>query len=252
MNFANKVVLVTGGSSGIGAASAIHFARYGACLSLVGRDEERLKDVARQCQEPYGIPALCIKQDLTAEGACEKVIAMTVANFGRIDVLVNSAAKALMASLFDDTFEVFDELINMNLRVPYKLTRLAVPYLILSKGNVINLIATSSCRVRHGFLPFAISKTCLERFTELAAVELAPAGIRVNSIQPGITKTNLLKNVGMNDEESEVVYGELGTEIQIMDPNEIAEMIVFMASDICPSMNGVLIKLDAAQSLSFC
>ncbi|XP_026744159.1 uncharacterized protein LOC113505573 [Trichoplusia ni] len=251
MDFTNKVVIVTGASSGIGAASAMLFAKLGAKLTLVGRDENRLGIVAKQCEVANRLQPLCIIIDLTTKGACETVVKMTVATYNKIDVLVNSAGKCLLGSLFDDAPEIFDELIDINLRVPYKLSHLALPHLVKTKGNIVNLNTTDNSRVRHGFLPFSISKAALDRFTKSAAVELATEGVRINSVQPGFTRTNILKNLQFDEAEVEHVYQCLSTKINIMHADEIANMIVFIASDLCPSMNGVLIKHDAGQTLYF-
>ncbi|KAJ8708105.1 hypothetical protein PYW08_010471 [Mythimna loreyi] len=248
MDFTNKVVIVTGASSGIGAASAILFAKHGARLTLIGRDEERLKKTADKCQEANGLPPLCLRLDLTANGSCATVITKTVAQYQRIDVLVNCAAKMLMGSLFDDSIDTFDEMIDINLRVPYKLTYLALPYLVKTKGNIVNLHATKYTKVIHGFLPYTVTKAGLERFTRNAAVELASEGVRVNAVQPGLTRTNILTNLAMGEDEMQYVYDLLSNKMKILDPEEVAKMVVFVASEVCPNLNGSDIGLNGASS----
>ncbi|XP_026744163.1 uncharacterized protein LOC113505576 [Trichoplusia ni] len=249
MDFTNKVVIVTGASSGIGASSAILFAKYGAQLTLVGRDENRLGIVAKQCLQANGLQPLCILIDLTGKGACETVITKTIDTYKQIDVLVNCAGKMLIASLFDDTTDVFDELIDINLRVPYKLTHLAVPHLVKTKGNIVNVNTTRNSRVRHGFLAFAITKAGLERFTKSAAVELSTEGVRINSVQPGLTRTNILKNLAMTEEEVKKTYDALSSKMNILEADEVANMVVFMASEACPNLNGAHFGIDGGQTL---
>ncbi|CAH1642549.1 unnamed protein product [Spodoptera littoralis] len=246
MDFKNKVVIVTGASSGIGAASAVLFAKHGAKLTLIGRNEQRLEAVAKKCQDANGIPPLCLRLDLTAAGSCAAVITKTIATYDRIDVLVNCAAKMLIGSLFDDNIDTFDEMIDINLRVPYKLTHLALPYLIKTKGNIVNLHATKYTKVVHGFLPYAISKAGLERFTRFSAVELATEGVRVNAVQPGLTRTNILANLAMGEDEMEHTYEHLSNKMKILDPEEVAKMVVFVASEVCPNLNGSDIGLTGA------
>lgn len=249
MNFTNKVVIITGASSGIGAASAVLFAKYGANLTLVGRNEQRLKAVAEKCQEATGTEPLCLILDLTAKGSCTAVIAKTVAKYERIDVLVNSAAKLSVGSLFDENMATFEEMIDVNLRVPYKLTQLAVPYLVKTKGNIINFNETRFARIRHGFLPYCISKAGLEKLTKFGAIELASAGVRVNSIRPGLTRTNIMANLDMSEEERQSAYERLAYEMKIIEPEEVAKMVVFVASGVCPNLNGADVSIDAASTL---
>nr|XP_021193163.2 uncharacterized oxidoreductase SSP0419 [Helicoverpa armigera] len=248
MDFTNKVVIVTGASSGIGAASAILFAKHGAKLTLIGRDEQRLNNVAEKCQEANGLTPLCLRLDLTANGSCAEVITKTVATYERIDVLVNCAAKMLIGSLFDDSMETFDEMLDINLRVPYKLTHLALPYLVKTKGNIVNLHATKYTKVVHGFLPYTITKAGLERFTRSAAVELSSEGVRMNAVQPGLTKTNILANLAMEKDEIEYAYGVLANKMKVLDPKEVAKMVLFVASDVCPNLNGADIGLTGGTS----
>ncbi|XP_075987732.1 putative oxidoreductase SERP2049 [Anticarsia gemmatalis] len=251
MDFTNKVVIITGASSGIGAASAILFAKHGAKLSLIARNEQRLKTVAEKCREANGFEHIYLALDLTAEGSCNSVVNQTVAKFGRIDVLVNCAAKLLVGSLFDDNIDTFDEMIDINLRVPYKLTHLALPYLVKTRGNIINFNGTKYTRIRHGFLPYSISKAGLERFTKSAAIELASEGVRVNCLQPGVTRTNILSNLDIGEEESQKTFERLtnNNNIKILEPEEVAKMVVFVASGVCPNINGADLSINGASAL---
>lgn len=251
MDFTNKVVIVTGASSGIGAASALLFAKLGARLTLVGRDEERLTNIAVRCKEYKGIEPLSILRDLTERRACDLVVSRTVETFGRIDVLVNSAGNLMLGSLFDHTMDVFDEMFDIILKVPYKLTHLCLPYLIKSKGNVVNLTVTDYKKVRHGFLPYSVAKCALEKFTKLAAFEVASAGVRINSVNPGVTRTNLLKNLAMSEWEINTAYQGLtnACNIKILEPEEVAKMVVFVASGTCPSINGAEMCIDGSASM---
>nr|XP_037877280.1 3-oxoacyl-[acyl-carrier-protein] reductase FabG-like [Bombyx mori] len=249
MDFTGKVVIVTGASSGIGAASAILFAEYGATLTLVGRNEVRLRAVAEKCHAAKGISPLCVRIDLTHKDSCALVVTKTVTAFKRIDVLVNCAGKVLIGSLFDENIEAFDEMININLRVPYSLSHQALPYLTKTKGNIVNLTATKYARVRHGFMGYSVAKAGLQKFTKIAAIELATEGVRVNSVQPGLTRTNILSNLAMSEEERQVAYERLSQDMKIIEPEEVARMVVFVASGICPNLNGADLDLDGATSV---
>ncbi|KAJ0170601.1 hypothetical protein K1T71_013972 [Dendrolimus kikuchii] len=248
MDFTNKVVIVTGASSGIGAASALLFAKYGAKLTLIGRDKERLNNITEKCFNARGIKPVALRLDLTEAGSCEAVITKTIAAFNKIDVLVNCAGKFTLGSLFDDNIEAFDDMMSINLRVPYKLIQLAVPYLAKTKGNVVNLTTTKFTRVRHGFMAYSIAKSGLEKMTRIAAIELASEGIRVNAVQPGLTRTNILSNLAMSEEERKGTYERISCNLKVIEPEEVAKMVLFVASEVCPNLNGADMALDGATS----
>lgn len=248
MDFTEKVVIVTGASSGIGAATAILFANYGARVTLVGRNQQRLEAVTEKCKAAKGREMLSVQVDLTLSGSCESVVSQTVETFQRIDVLVNCAGKAVLTDLFDESMEVFDEIIRLNLRVPYLMMQLTLPHLLKTKGNIVNIVGAHWRRVRHGFIPFSIAKAGLDRLTKSAAVELAAQGIRVNSVQPGITRTNFICNLNVEEEMVNYFYSFLEDEMPnhgILEPEEVAKMIVFVASDKCPSLNGSSVGLHS-------
>ncbi|XP_072933768.1 3-oxoacyl-[acyl-carrier-protein] reductase FabG-like [Epargyreus clarus] len=249
MDFTDKVVIITGGSSGIGAASAVLFAKQGAKLALVGRNTFRLQQVADKCQAARGVEPLCLKLDLTEPDSCAAVVTRAVAMFGRIDVLVNCAGKLQIGSLFDDSMDVFDETLNLNLRVPYKLTQLVLPYLAKTKGNVVNVLGANYVRVRHGFLPYCIAKAGLDKFTKMAAVELATAGVRVNSVQCGISKTNILSNI-VDKDLMDHEYKILEQDFKFIEPEEVSKMVVFVASGVCPNLNGADLGIHGASVLA--
>lgn len=252
IDFTGKVVIVTGASSGIGAATAKLFASYGAYLTIVGRNEARLLQVAEACQIARGNRPTCVLVDLTMDNSCEEVVRKTIDNHKKLDILINCAGKVVMTSLFDNTMEMFDDLVALNLRVPYKMTQLCLPHLKKTKGSIVNVYA-SPMRSRPGFLPFSMVRDALERFTKAAGLELAPEGIRVNGVRPGITRTNFIKNLNIDDDFMDQTYASLSNILPsavIIEPEEIAKMIVFTASDCCPNLNAANIIVDGAACLS--
>ncbi|XP_035450795.2 uncharacterized protein LOC118276560 [Spodoptera frugiperda] len=137
VDLSGKVAIVTGASSGIGAATAIAFAKHGAKLSLVGRDEVRLLQTANKCVEvsmSNEVP-LWVRLDLTQPGACEAVVNKTVETYGKLDILVNSAGKVVLSDLSDESMDILDDLMNLNFRVPYRMTQLSLRHLEKTKGT---------------------------------------------------------------------------------------------------------------------
>lgn len=238
MSFQDKVVLVTGGSSGIGAAIAIKFAEEGAKVAIVGRNQEKLNDVAKKCGNP-----LVIQADVTKDEDIKRIVNETVAKYGQIDVLVNNAGIVQIASIeAENAIEVFDKVMSTNLRSVVYLTSLAVPYLKKTKGNIINISSIAGIRVlsKEGFC-YDTSKAGLDHFTRSVALELASSGVRVNVINPGPVKTDIMSNMGTPKEMEDVILKNMQgmTALgRISGPEEIAHLALFLASDKADAITG--------------
>lgn len=175
MSFAGKSVIVTGASSGIGAATAILFAKQGANVVIVGRNQTKLTSVTEKL--PKNAKSSILQADVTTDA--KKIIDETVGKFGRIDVLVNNAGFGKYGSLTDGEFlEAYDTIMRTNVRAVAELTMLAVPHLAKTKGNIINIssVAAKSLPFDGRLLPYCVSKAALDHFTRGAALEFAPKG----------------------------------------------------------------------------
>lgn len=242
MSFQNKVVLVTGASSGIGAATAIAFAAQGARVSMVGRNETKLACVAKICEQKGSKP-LVIAADVTKDADAKRIINDTVKHYGNLDVLVNNAGIFTPTSIFSsDALEGFDRIMTTNLRSIVQLTHLAVPHLVKSKGNIVNV----SSIVALGILfdqsfAYSTSKAGVDHFTRAVALELSKHGVRVNTVNPGPVKTDITQNAGMPKDQEEVMMAAVAksTPLQRMgEPEEIADLIMFLASNKARSITG--------------
>ncbi|CAK1586858.1 unnamed protein product [Parnassius mnemosyne] len=171
MSSDKKVVLVTGASSGIGAAIAINFSEKGDKVVLVGRNERKLHSVSQRCKE-IGGDTLIIIADLTIDADIKRVLNMLIEHFGRLDVLINNAGIAGSESILsNNAMKVFDEIMAINLRAAVYVTHLAAPYLIKTKGNIINIssIGSSSICFRINS-QYCASKAGLDQFTKCVAL----------------------------------------------------------------------------------
>lgn len=172
--FSGKVVLITGASSGIGAATAVHFAKLGAKLSLTGRNEQNLREVAAECVKlGEEIPHLIVG-DLTIESFIKEVLESTLNHFGKLDVLVNAAGVSEPGSIEDTSLEQFDRVFSINVKAVLQLTKLATPALIEAKGNVVNICSSTAICSYPGTLVYSMSKSAVDKFTKCVARELAP------------------------------------------------------------------------------
>ncbi|CAK1590599.1 unnamed protein product [Parnassius mnemosyne] len=239
MSFENKVVIVTGSSSGIGASTAIEFAKEGAHVVLVGRNEAKLKNVSQQC-EKVGKKPLIVKADVSNDDDAKIIINKTIENFGKLDVLVNNAGMGVAHDILKDDFmKTYDRIMITNLRAPVYITHLASPYLIKSKGNIINVssIAGISTLELEDSIPYSISKAGLSHFSRNIALKLAPYGIRVNVVSPGPVYTDILANSSFDEALFEQF--KLRTALKrVSEPKEIADLILFLASDKAKGITG--------------
>ncbi|CAG9791690.1 unnamed protein product [Diatraea saccharalis] len=237
MSFADKVVIVTGSSAGIGAAAAVAFCSAGARVALVGRNQSNLAAVAARCA-PHPHRPLVLDADVSDDDDAERIVQTTIQHFGKIDVSVNNAGIAKFGSISDGTImDTYDEVMNTNLRAAVHLTALAAPHLIATKGNVVNVSAIGGTSApKPPFHAYCVSKAALNRFTRGAAAELAPFGVRVNAISPGPVRTDIIKNAGFP--ASWDAFAARTALERVSEPEEVADLVLFLASEKAKGITG--------------
>lgn len=252
MAFQNKVVLITGASSGIGASCAVNFAKEGALLALVGRDQEKFCKVVEKIKNS-GVTTepLVILADVTTES--KRIIDETIRKYQRLDVLINNAGFAQPGSIETATIESYDAIMNTNARAAFQLTQLAAPHLIESKGNIVNVSSVGGLRAFPGFLAYCMSKAALDQFTRCLALELAPKGVRVNAVNPGVIASNLHKNLGMSEEAYKEDLEKASSVYPVRRVGEIDEVagaIIYLASQKASFVTGACLPIDGGISNS--
>ena len=246
-----KKVLVTGASSGIGRATAERFLSEGDNVALVSRREGALQDAASRA--PGAGKAFTIAADLSDERQSESCLAQAIEMMGGLDVLVNSAGILKAGRIEDTSLELWDEMMNINLRSVFYLMKLSVPHLERSRGNIVNVSSVTGPRSFPGVLAYCVSKAAIDQLTRCAALELAPKGIRVNEVNPGVVVTDLHRAGGMNDEayaaflEHSKTTHPLG---RVGEPEEIADLIYFLASDRAGWITGATVSIDGGRALT--
>jgi len=251
MSFAGKVVLVTGASSGIGAAAALKLASLKASLALFGRNREALEALLPQCLSggsPMVQTFLC---DVSKEQEVTTNVKAAAEKFGRLDVLVNCAGVLVGGATQDTTSAIFDTNFGTNTRGAFLMMSACIPFLEPTKGNIVNVSSINGMHSFQGVMAYCASKAALDQMTKCAAVDLAAKGIRVNSVNPGVTRTELQKRGGMSEEkyqaflERSKVTHPLG---RIAEPQEVAEAIVFLAGEATASfITGALLPVDGGR-----
>lgn len=244
-NLGGKVALITGASSGIGAATAKLFSKLGASLALTGRNEENLQRVGQECKQPLLIPGDLMKEDDT-----KRVLEATVNHYGSLDVLVNCAGIIELGSIENTTLEQYDRLFDINVRSVYHLTMLAVPYLIKTKGNIVNVSSVNGIRAFPNVLAYCMSKSAVDQFTRCVALDLASKQVRVNAVNPGVTVTELQKRGGLSPDAYEK-FLERSKETHALgrpgQPEEVAAAIAFIASDNASFITGATLPVDGGR-----
>lgn len=251
MNNTIKNVIVTGASSGIGRATVERFLRNGNNVTLVGRREKTLEEVASRC-ESVG-KAIVIGADLTDENQTEDCVARAAEGMGGIDVLVNAAGILKSGRLEDTSLELWDEMMNINLRSVFHIMRCALPNLERSRGNIVNVSSVTGPRSFPGVLAYCVSKAAVDQLTRCAALELAAKGVRVNEVNPGVVVTELHRAGGMSEEayaaflEHSKTTHPLG---RVGRAEEVADLIYFLASDQAGWITGATVSIDGGRALT--
>jgi NAD(P)-dependent dehydrogenase (short-subunit alcohol dehydrogenase family) len=252
MRFAEKSVIITGASSGIGRASALAFAREGANVVLVGRDRAALDDLTREAEASPGRRVSCAA-DVVADTAPGIIVAAAADAFGGIDVLVNAAGVIATGTLEQTTDAAWDQMMDINLRAPFRLMRAAFPHLKARKGAVVNVSSVNGLRSFAGVLSYCVSKAGLDHLTRCAALEAAPIGVRVNAVNPGVTITNLHRRGGMNETQYAAFLDRSKETHPLGRPgqaDEVAALILFLASSEAGWMTGETIPIDGGRHLT--
>ena len=245
-------VIVTGASSGIGRATALRFGRSGASVLLVSRDESALGELANEIQGSGGKPSV-FAADVTEASAPERIVAAALERFGGLTTLVNAAGIIGSGSVENTTDAQWDVMMDINARTPFRLMRAAAPPLIASRGAIVNVSSVTGLRSFPGVLAYCVSKSAIDQLTRCAALELAPKGVRVNAVNPGVTITNLQRRGGMS-EENYAAFLTSSRETHPLgrpgDPEEIAELIYFLGSDQSGWITGETIAIDGGRHLT--
>lgn len=249
-SFAGKVVLITGASSGIGEATAVHFAKLGARLALTGRNKANLEKVSEQCYNLSNKAAFLISAELSNEQDVKKVVDSTISFYSQLDVLVNNAGVLETGSIENTSLDQYDRVFNVNVRAVYQLTMLAVPHLIKSKGSIVNVSSVNGMRSFAGVLAYNMSKSALDQMTRCVALELADKGVRVNSVNPGVIRTNLQKRGGMDDAAYQKFLDrckETHALGRFGEAEEVAKAIAFLASNESSFTTGANLPVDGGR-----
>jgi NAD(P)-dependent dehydrogenase (short-subunit alcohol dehydrogenase family) len=245
----NKVVIVTGGSSGIGRAAALSFARQGAKVIITGRRLAMLEETA--AEHPN---IACLVADVADPEDAPRTIAQAIDRWGRLDVLVNNAGAGALLPLGDATAAQITSILAVNVVGPSLLAASALPHLMAAKGAIINISSTFGRKPGAGLSHYAASKAALEHLTRCWALELAPSGVRVNAVAAGPTESGALTGMmGLSPEHAAVIEEAEREQIPLRrrgTPDDVARWIVHLAEPASEWVTGQVIAVDGGLGLT--
>jgi meso-butanediol dehydrogenase / (S,S)-butanediol dehydrogenase / diacetyl reductase len=240
MRLKDKTAIITGGGSGIGLATARAFCNEGANVILFGRQKEKLVSAAKE----LGESALIVQGDMTKNDDLDQLVNNTLNNFKDIDILVNSAGLFNGAPLHEIPDSQWDEMMDINIRSVFQLTRRVLPTMIAQKnGSIVHISSIAGLIALPGVAAYNVSKGALNQFSRSIAVEYGSYGIRSNSICPGLIETDmtadLMKDAALMQEWiKEYPIARFGK------PEDVAKACLFLASDESSFITGTVLPVD--------
>ncbi|MFE6893234.1 SDR family NAD(P)-dependent oxidoreductase [Streptomyces sp. NPDC057694] len=234
-----KVVIVTGAGRGQGAAEARLFAEAGARVVLTDVREEEGREVAGS----LGEQGLFVRHDVTSADDWAGAVRAALDAFGRLDALVNNAALWRTASVEDERYENFETLLRVNLLGPFLGIQAVVPALrAVGGGSIVNISSTAGLIGIKGHAAYGSSKFGLRGLTRSSALDLAPYGIRVNSVHPGAIDTPMVATAVGGRDWSHLPLGRMGR------PEEVGSLVLFLASDAASYITGTEFTVDGGST----
>lgn len=245
MRLNDKVALITGAANGIGEACARRFVAEGARVMVVDRDEA----AGRRLVDELGAAASLIAGDVAAAGFAQQAVAAAVSRFGRIDILLNNAGITHAASFLDLAPEDFDRVLDVNLKSYFLFGQAAARRMVEQGGGgaIIHMSSVNAILAIPDQVPYVVSKGAVNQLTRVMAIGLAPHDIRVNAIGPGTIATELARNAVMGSPEARHRLLSRTPMKRLGEPDEVARVAVFLASDDASYMTGQTVYPDGGR-----
>ncbi len=245
----NKVVIITGGSRGIGAAAAVQFAKAGADVVITYTKNAKAAESVIENVKNEWREGIAIKADVSRQSSAALVVRKTLAVFGRIDILVNNAGIWTYGKIGSMSEKVWRETMQVNLDGMFYMTNAVVPYMKKQRsGKIINISSTAGQRGEAEHSHYAASKGGMISFTKAIATELGPYNINVNSVAPGWVDTDLNEAVFAQRAYKEQERKKIPIQ-RIPTADDIAGPIVFLASDLARHITGEILNVNGGSVL---
>ena len=246
MKLKDKVAIITGGTSGIGFAIAKLFSEQGAKIVIASDKSENGNDIAKSISSD----CLFIQTDVREESQVKRLISKTIEMFSKLDILVNSAGvySFSQGDIAQMPTADFDWIMNINFKGVFLTTKFAIPELLKTKGNIINISSAFGIVPEKESAVYCASKSAVIMFSKAVALQFPEKGLRVNSICPGPIDTPMLHRAFPENKEYEE-YLELNPMKRAGTPEEVAGLVLFLASDAARYITGGVYTIDGGESL---
>ena len=244
-----RVAVVTGAASGIGRATALHFAASGSRLCCLDLQAEAAEATAAEIREAGG-EAISVAVDVSDEVEVKSAIAACLAAYGRIDVLANVAGIGRFQISSEESIEEWDRIVRVNLTGTFLMCREALPSIIENKGAIVNVASLAGLMAHPYAAAYCASKGGVVMLTKTLALEHATQGVRVNALCPSGVLTPLLSDFGTPEGADGALFGRIVPVTgQLSEPEEMAYAIAFLASPEMPKMTGTVLVVDGGVSV---
>ncbi len=242
--FKGKVAIVTGGSFGIGRATAIAFAKRGANVVIADWIEDNDGTTIKNIKNEGG-EAIFIKCDVSKSSDVKNLVEKTIDRFGRLDYAFNNAGiEGVTANTDECTEENFDKTIGVNLKGIFLCMKYEIPHMLNNQGVIVNCASVAGLVGFAGLPAYVASKHAIVGLTKTAALEYAQKGIRVNAVCPGVIHTAMIDRLTGKDKEAEKQFTEMEPVGRMGEPEEIADAVVWLCSDGATFITGVALPVD--------
>jgi len=245
--FSGKVVIVTGGGSGIGAATAHRFAADGATVVITGRSEDKLEKCVADA--PEGSSVVARTADTSDEQAITRLVDEVAREYGRLDTLVNNAAVARPGTVTDLDADTWREVMSIDVDGVFFASKAALPHLRSTRGSIVNVGSVSGLGGDWGMAAYNAAKGAVVNLTNAMALDHGPDGVRVNAVHPSLTETDMSAGIREDDD----VLAKFRDRIPMgrpAEPAEVGDVIAFLASDDARFVNGAHLPVDGGLGAS--
>lgn len=248
MRLRGKVAIVTGAGNGIGKTTALLLASEGAKLTVTDIQEAKAKETAKEIKK-HGGEALFLRHDISEEQEWQQVVQNTIDSYGKIDILFNNAGTFLIKPLIETEIEEWRHLMKVNVEGTFLGLKSVLPEMIKRKqGSIINNSSTAGLVGSNGVSLYGTSKGAIRSLTKHAAMEHAPDNVRINAVYPGFVDTDMMKYRGEKDKTDEQKQSEGVPLGRIGQTSEVANTVLFLASDESSYTTGAEFVIDGGRS----
>ncbi len=245
--FHNKVIFITGAASGIGRETAIRLASEGASVFLCDIDEVGLAETLQACDRKDTVASV-YQCDVSNFDECTRAIDACITQFGQLDMLCNIAGIAQLQHFTDITAQQWQKILGVNLSSVFYLCQIAMPHLIKTKGNIVNMASSAGLVGQAYTSSYSATKAAVVNLSKSLAIEYSSQAVRVNALCPGNVKTPLASKLNIPEDIDKHLLGRMLPLLEAAQPCEVAAAVAYLGSEEARFITGAALPIDGAQT----